>query len=120
MEMVCCHSTGRFDPARDVLTLNRIFIIEGAITAFIATLAPFIMVDWPEQCRFFNAAERDLIQARLVDDGGECRMDTLNRDSLRRILLDGNIYLGYVCESVLRRGIHRPLLTNCFLSLLDH
>lgn len=68
------------------------------MTAFIALLAPFIMVDWPNQCRFFTPAEKDLIRLRFVDDGGEFRMDTLNRDSLLRILLDWKIYLGCVRE----------------------
>ncbi|CAL5868911.1 uncharacterized protein PFLUO_LOCUS3138 [Penicillium psychrofluorescens] len=79
---------------RGFLGWRWIFIIEGAVTAFIALLAPFIMVDWPNQCRFFTPAEKDLIRLRFVDDGGEFRMDTLNRDSLLRILLDWKIYLG--------------------------
>ncbi|RDW65968.1 hypothetical protein BP6252_09603 [Coleophoma cylindrospora] len=71
-----------------------IYIIEGSVTCFIAALAPLILVDWPDKCRFFSPAERELIHLRLIDDGGEFRMDTLDRRAAKRIVLDWKIYLG--------------------------
>lgn len=76
------------------LTLFRIFIIEGSVTCFIALLAPLILVDWPEQCRFFSPEEKEIIRLRLLDDGGEFRMDTFDRHAFKRIALDWKIYLG--------------------------
>jgi hypothetical protein len=40
-----------------------------------------------------------MVQARLVDDGGDFRMDTLNGYAVRRILLDWKIWLGYVIST---------------------
>lgn len=71
-----------------------IFIIEGAITAFLALLAVFVIADWPEQARFLSAEEKDLLRRRLAaDTGDECRMDTLNGFAYRRIFRDWKIWL---------------------------
>ena len=78
----------------------RIFIIEGALTAFIGLLSPLIVVDWPHQCRFLSQEEKDLVQARLLDDSGDFRMDTLDSFGVKRIILDWKIWLGYVTSSV--------------------
>ncbi|KAH6624311.1 major facilitator superfamily domain-containing protein [Chaetomium sp. MPI-SDFR-AT-0129] len=71
-----------------------IFIIEGALTAFIGLVSPFIVVDWPDQCRHLNQDEKDLIRNRLRDDGGEFRMDKLDSFGVKRIILDWKIWLG--------------------------
>lgn len=73
-----------------------IFIIEGALTAFVALLSVFAMVDWPEQGRFLNAAERALLRRRLAADGGaeRARMDRLDGQAYRLILTDWKIWLG--------------------------
>ncbi|KAI0128285.1 major facilitator superfamily domain-containing protein [Xylariales sp. AK1849] len=72
-----------------------IFIIEGAATAAIAIISAFFIVDWPEQCRFLTAAERDLLKRRLAKDGADtARMDTLNKYACRLILFDWKIWLG--------------------------
>ncbi|KAK7908827.1 hypothetical protein PG985_016130 [Apiospora marii] len=72
-----------------------IYIIEGAITAGIALLASFLIVDWPEQCRFLTDAEKDLLRRRLAADGAEeAQMETLNAQAWRLILRDWKIWLG--------------------------
>lgn len=72
-----------------------IFIIEGAITAFLALIAIFVIVDWPEQCRYLSPAEKDLLKRRIAADGGDsCRMDTLNSFSYKLIFTDYKIFLG--------------------------
>lgn len=71
-----------------------IFIIEGACTAVIAIISSFLIVDWPDQCRFLTAAEKDLLDRRLAADGAEsCRMDTLNPYARGLILKDWKIWL---------------------------
>ncbi|KAK6207162.1 hypothetical protein LQW54_007479 [Pestalotiopsis sp. IQ-011] len=72
-----------------------IFIIEGAATAFVAIIASFLIVDWPEQCRFLDAEEKVLLKRRLADDGIDCaRMDTLNKYAYKLICTDWKIWLG--------------------------
>ncbi|KAI8671726.1 MFS domain-containing protein [Fusarium keratoplasticum] len=72
-----------------------IFIIEGAITAFLSIIAVFLIADWPEQARFLTAEEKTLVQRRLAADTGDsCRMDTLNKFATERILKDWKIWLG--------------------------
>ncbi|KAF7533963.1 hypothetical protein G7054_g6650 [Neopestalotiopsis clavispora] len=72
-----------------------IFIIEGAATALVAIIAAFLIADWPEQCRFLNAEEKDLLKRRLADDGADCaRMDTLNKYAYKLIFMDWKIWLG--------------------------
>lgn len=72
-----------------------IFIIEGAATALVAIIASFLIVDWPDQCRFLNAEEKVLLKRRLADDGIDCaRMDTLNKYAYKLICTDWKIWLG--------------------------
>ncbi|KAI0140577.1 major facilitator superfamily domain-containing protein [Pestalotiopsis sp. NC0098] len=72
-----------------------IFIIEGAATAFVAIIASFLIVDWPDQCRFLDAEEKLLLKRRLADDGIDCaRMDTLNKYAYKLICADWKIWLG--------------------------
>ena len=72
-----------------------IFIIEGAATVLISIISAFLIVDWPEQCRFLSADEKELVKRRMAADGGDaCRMDTLNSYALKRIFSDYKIWLG--------------------------
>ncbi|KAF5007233.1 hypothetical protein FDECE_6427 [Fusarium decemcellulare] len=72
-----------------------IFIIEGAVTAFLAIIAVFLIADWPEQARFLTAEEKVLVQRRIAADTGDaCRMDTLNKFAYKRIFKDWKIWLG--------------------------
>ncbi|KAK6866361.1 major facilitator superfamily domain-containing protein [Apiospora arundinis] len=72
-----------------------IYIIEGAITAGLAIFSSFLIVDWPEQCTFLTASEKNLLRRRLADDGADkARMDTLNAKAYRLILRDWKIWLG--------------------------
>ncbi|KAH8674317.1 major facilitator superfamily domain-containing protein [Xylariales sp. PMI_506] len=72
-----------------------IFIIEGAITAVIAIISAFLIVDWPEQCRFFTPAEKQLLKRRLASDGTEeARMDTLDSFAYKLIFSDWKVWIG--------------------------
>ncbi|KAI0110418.1 MFS general substrate transporter [Nemania sp. FL0031] len=71
-----------------------IFIIEGSVTAFIAIIAAFLIVDWPSQCRFLNIEEKALLSRILAKDGAdEARMDTLNKQACKLIFGDWKIWL---------------------------
>lgn len=71
-----------------------IFIIEGAVTSFLALIAAFVIIDWPEQTRYLNAEEKELLRRRMAADVSDvCRMDTLNRFSFNRIVRDYKIWL---------------------------
>jgi len=72
-----------------------IFITEGAITALVAIPAAFIIVDWPERCKYLTPDERILVRRRVEADVGDaCRMDTLNAFALKLIFGDYKIWLG--------------------------
>lgn len=72
-----------------------IFIIEGAITAFISFIAAFLIVDWPEQCKYLSTEEKALLKRRLAADGSElCRMDKLDSQATKLIFSDYKIWLG--------------------------
>lgn len=71
-----------------------IFIIEGAVTAFLGIVASQLIADWPEQNRWLKAEEKELLRRRMVADVGDlCRMDTLNKFALTRVVRDYKIWL---------------------------
>jgi sugar phosphate permease len=74
-----------------------IFIIEGALTSGLAIVAAFLIIDWPEQTRYLNAAEKDLLRRRMnADVGDKCRMDDLNKKSFKIIMADYKIWLSAI------------------------
>ncbi|KAI6782504.1 putative transporter-like protein [Emericellopsis cladophorae] len=88
-----------------------IFIIEGAATALLAIAASFLVIDWPEQTRFLNADEKELLRRRMALDMGDAsRMDTLNRFSWGLIWRDYKIWLG----AFLYMGVSVPGLSGTF------
>lgn len=72
-----------------------IFIIEGLVTLVTAAVSKPLIVDWPETAKFLDGEERDLLARRLALDNGCAKMDHLNRLSIKRVLSDVKIYLGY-------------------------
>jgi len=88
-----------------------IFIIEGAVTSAIAIVAVFVVIDWPEQTRYLNAEEKDLLRRRMATDVGDsCRMDTLNKFSWNLIWPDYKIWLG----AFIYMGVSVPGLSGTF------
>ncbi|KAH7038306.1 major facilitator superfamily domain-containing protein [Microdochium trichocladiopsis] len=91
-----------------------IFILEGLATVVVSLAAYFLVVDWPEECRFLTPYELALLKQRLEDDNpsyscsattqtsaatapsSSTRMDTLNRFTVRLILRDWKIWLASV------------------------
>ncbi|KAK4149865.1 high-affinity nicotinic acid transporter [Chaetomidium leptoderma] len=84
-----------------------IFIIEGAVTSFLAIIASFVIIDWPEQTRYLSADEKELLRRRMAADVGDaCRMDTLNKFAFRRIVRDYKIWLaGFLYMGVSVAGL---------------
>ena len=74
----------------------RIFIIEGLATVVAAVAAFFLIVDWPENAKFLNTEEKNLLIHRLETDGnsGTARMDRLDSHALKRIFSDWKIWCG--------------------------
>lgn len=71
---------------------NRIFIIEGLATVAIGLVAKWWVPDWPETASFLNEQERAILTARLANDQGECRMDRLDRNAVKRSFGDWKMY----------------------------
>ncbi|KAL7943615.1 MFS general substrate transporter [Trichoderma barbatum] len=88
-----------------------IFIIEGAITSTLAIIAAFLIIDWPEQTKYLNAEEKELLRRRLaVDVDDSCRMDILNKTSFKMIMSDYKIWLG----ALVYMGVGVPGLSGTF------
>lgn len=89
------YAIAKMDGAGGMLAWRWIFIIEGAITSGLAIIFSFLVIDWPEQTKYLNAAEKELLRRRLALDVGEnCRMDTLNKTSFKLAMSDYKIWLG--------------------------
>ncbi|KAI5465387.1 major facilitator superfamily domain-containing protein [Mariannaea sp. PMI_226] len=91
---IMAYGIARLGGDRGMSAWRWIFIIEGAITAFLSIIAAFVIPDWPEQARFLTTEEKELVQRRIVSDiGDECQMETLNKFAWTRIACDWKIWL---------------------------
>lgn len=52
-----------------------LFIVEGAITAFVALCMVFIISDFPEQAKFLSENERQFVKEKLALDQGDSAFD---------------------------------------------
>lgn len=88
-----------------------IFIIEGGATSVLAIAAAFLVIDWPEQTKWLNADEKELLRRRMLADvGDKCRMDTLNKFSWKLVYTDYKIWL----SAFIYMGISVPGLSGTF------
>jgi hypothetical protein len=71
---------------------NRLFIIEGIITLVISVGAYFVIVPFPEDCKFLSPDQKALLLARIRDDGGLVAHDTLSMKRVLVILKDWKIW----------------------------
>ncbi|OJJ54927.1 hypothetical protein ASPSYDRAFT_158769 [Aspergillus sydowii CBS 593.65] len=105
------------DGIRGYSSWRWIFILEGLATTIIAIIAKFFIVDWPDKARFLDDAERAILHARLRNDQGGYRMDRLDKTAVRRILMDGKIYLGTIMYlGVLNTGYAASFFTPTILN----
>ncbi|KAK7943803.1 MFS general substrate transporter [Apiospora aurea] len=71
----------------------RIFIIEGAITAFFGGIAFFWIPDWPEQNKYLSMADKGMIRQRLLSDQPAVEEPEMTLHQLGVILLDWKIWI---------------------------
>ncbi|KAL2001222.1 hypothetical protein VTN02DRAFT_2083 [Thermoascus thermophilus] len=60
-----------------------IFIMEAIITVVVSSVSFWIIVPFPENANFLSAEEKELLMARIQEDGGGIRNDDI---SFRRVL----------------------------------
>jgi hypothetical protein len=82
---------------------SRSFIIEGAITCFVAAIFYFILPSFPEQAKWLKQDEKDYIVARLRIDQGNAAIErsTVFRDVIStfkdyKVVVAGFMYLGLI------------------------
>ena len=71
-----------------------IFIIEGLATVVLAGGAYFLIPDWPQDAKFLNVKERELLRRRLLDDSKGVGMNKWSKITARRVFGDVKILLG--------------------------
>lgn len=62
------------------------------MTVVVGVLAKWWIPNWPESAKFLTEDERTLLVSRLAQEGGEARMDHMDKRAARRILTDVKIY----------------------------
>lgn len=60
----------------------------------IGALSKFVIVDWPETCKFLNTSEKELLIARLAADVADAKMNRLDNAAYKRVFGDWKVYLG--------------------------
>ncbi|KAL9614567.1 MAG: hypothetical protein Q9167_000936 [Letrouitia subvulpina] len=73
---------------------RRIFIIEGLITVIVAFIAYFLIAPWPEEAKFLNPREKEMMLRRLAKDRGLGKMDRLTLANFVSTLTDWKIWAG--------------------------
>lgn len=75
-----------------VLTVLRIFIIEGLITIVVSFISTFFIVPFPQDSTFLSHADKALLLARLKEDGSEAPIDPLTPSRVLSFLGDWKIW----------------------------
>ena len=73
-----------------------IFLLEGILTCIVAGFSYFLIVPWPQDCRFLNEEEKACLLKRLEADSAPGRMDHGSWEAFLACLKDWKIWLGYV------------------------
>lgn len=112
------YGTGYMQGMRGYGAWRWLFIIEGAVTCFVAVLAWFLISDFPEQARWLTEAERRWMKKRMeVEHGTESAEDPIRFTDVVEVLKDYRICLGaliyfsflvpsYVCASFANLKYH--------------
>ena len=72
--------------------LNRVQIIEGAITVGFGIIAWFFLPNFPDRNRFLTREETRLILQRVEHDRGDSVPDVLSKEKLFSHLLDWKVW----------------------------
>ncbi|KAF4549816.1 MFS-type transporter-like protein 58 [Elsinoe fawcettii] len=73
-----------------------IFILEGLFTILVGIASKWFVADWPEQASFLTDDEKRMLRVRLKQDGGDVRMDHLDKAARGRVFSDWKIYCGII------------------------
>ncbi|KAK6832877.1 Vitamin h protein [Apiospora arundinis] len=73
-----------------------IFIIEGVITILVSFASYFFIVPFPEDSTFLAPEDKDLLLARLRDDGGAVSHDRLPASRLYKFFADWKIWTAVI------------------------
>lgn len=75
-----------------------IYIIEGAFTAGLSILLYFIVPDFPEECRFLNANEREFLKKKLEIYSGNSGYEIKQTwKDIAKVFKDPLIYICAIC-----------------------
>ncbi|KAH8552660.1 major facilitator superfamily domain-containing protein [Umbelopsis sp. PMI_123] len=80
-----------------------IFILEGLPTLLLAFAAYFVLPDFPENSKFLNERERELVVRRLKQDAGPATEQHFSWVQFRAAFTDYKVYLHslvYICGSI--------------------
>ncbi|BAE60823.1 unnamed protein product [Aspergillus oryzae RIB40] len=89
------YGTGYMQGMRGYGAWRWLFIIEGAVTCFVAVLAWFLISDFPEQARWLTEAERRWMKKRMeIEHGTESAEDPIRFIDVVEVLKDYRICLG--------------------------
>lgn len=92
------HDSNNVLVADRLLSLLRIFLIEGIATVLLGLVLPWILIDFPETAKFMSEDERNFYSRRIKNDtnvGGE-EGEKFKWKYLRAALLDWKIHLGFL------------------------
>ncbi|PSK34150.1 hypothetical protein B9Z65_8476 [Elsinoe australis] len=70
-----------------------IFILEGCVTVGMTFVCWLLMVNWPEEMKFLNDAEREMIRNRIAAQAGTFKMDRFDGPARKRTFLDWKIWI---------------------------
>ncbi|KAA8651289.1 hypothetical protein EYZ11_008806 [Aspergillus tanneri] len=89
------YGCGKMQGMRGYGAWRWLFIIEGAVTCFVAVLAWFLISDFPEQASWLNESERRWMKRELREDHGDVTIDKpIRLGDIIEVLKDYKIFLG--------------------------
>ncbi|PVU87688.1 hypothetical protein BB561_006222 [Smittium simulii] len=73
-----------------------IFLIEGLLTTAVSIITFFVLIDYPDEAKFFNPEERELVLKRLNTEQGMASQVSVSFRETLMILTDWKIYVNAV------------------------
>ena len=87
-----------------------LFILEGIFTILVAACAFFILPDWPEQAKFLQSSQREVLLQKLDRDCGDYVETKSTLTVLKDCLTDYKVFLWYTNFPELEKSV--PWLTH--------
>ncbi|PVU87252.1 hypothetical protein BB559_006141, partial [Furculomyces boomerangus] len=96
---------GRFKP------FQAIFLVEGSITLLLSITAFFVLIDYPDEAKFFTPEEQTLILRRLKNEQGIASQTKVSFRQTFKILQDWKIWT----FAIITLGLNNlPIVTGVF------